>query len=348
MFDFLIVLDQQSTQLVEKLLQDLLQTTEGYQKLKNQLALQRHDEGLNQQALIPLQKENERLVKENNGLHGDIIAVREEKEANELRWKNIARQTNDEMRDTKFLAEAKDAKIRQQEQELVKIKTKLQSTLEKIYMPSADKVVDGLSKFDGEAGNNVLQGHEQAVDVVGGLANRGDGPIQAMPARDQEARAEERAQWAAEVRRADERCDMLTQANQEMQARFAHEQAICKGLVEKIKVRDEEILRLHSLYLPAQNLEKLNLKHVTQESERAVKKLEGQVDFLNQENEKLQRQVDLLKVDETGSLALAQVDALRKDLADANALVDKVRKDREDAQRNYRDTLVNLEELEVQ
>lgn len=172
-------------------------------------------------------------------------------------------------------------------------------------MPSADKVVDGLSKFDGEAGNNVLQGHEQAIDVVGGLANRGDGPVHSAPPQHQEARLEERAQWAAEVRRADERCDMLTQANQEMQARFAHEQAICKGLVEKIKVRDEEILRLHSLYLPAQNLEKLNLKHLTQESERVVKKLEGQVDFLNKENEKLQRQVDLLKVDETGSVALA-------------------------------------------
>lgn len=32
-------IDQQSTQLVEKLLQDLLQTTEGYQKLKNQIEL---------------------------------------------------------------------------------------------------------------------------------------------------------------------------------------------------------------------------------------------------------------------------------------------------------------------
>ena len=46
--DRFIFLDQQSTQLVEKLLQDLLQTTEGYQKMKNQLSLQKHDEGLNQ------------------------------------------------------------------------------------------------------------------------------------------------------------------------------------------------------------------------------------------------------------------------------------------------------------
>ena len=34
---------------------------------------------------------------------------------------------------------------------------------------------------------------------------------------------------------------------------------------------------------------------------------------MNKENEKLQRQVDLLKVDETGSVALAHVDNLRKE-----------------------------------
>lgn len=69
------------------------------------------------------------------------------------------------------------------------------------------------------------------------------------------------------------------------------------------------------MYMPAQNFEKLNLKHTYEESERAVKKLEGQVDFLNKENEKMQRQVDLLKVDETGSVALAHVENLRKEAA---------------------------------
>jgi centrosomal protein CEP135 len=38
----------QSTALVEKLLNDLLQTTEGYQKLKAEIEMVRHDESLNQ------------------------------------------------------------------------------------------------------------------------------------------------------------------------------------------------------------------------------------------------------------------------------------------------------------
>jgi len=32
-----------------------------------------HDESLNQQALLPLQKENEKITKENNKLHLEII-----------------------------------------------------------------------------------------------------------------------------------------------------------------------------------------------------------------------------------------------------------------------------------
>lgn len=68
-----ILSDVQSTQLVEKLLNDLLQTTEGYQKLKAEIEMVHHDEKLNQQALVPLQKENEKLTKENNKLHMQVI-----------------------------------------------------------------------------------------------------------------------------------------------------------------------------------------------------------------------------------------------------------------------------------
>ena len=42
----------------------------------------------------------------------------------------------DETRDMKFLADSKDTKIKQLDSELVKLKTKLQSTLERIYLPS--------------------------------------------------------------------------------------------------------------------------------------------------------------------------------------------------------------------
>mgnify|MGYP002809392348 CR=1 FL=1 len=52
----------------------------------------KHDDQLNQQALVPLQKENERVTKENNKLHMEIIQVKEERDNCELKWKNALRQ----------------------------------------------------------------------------------------------------------------------------------------------------------------------------------------------------------------------------------------------------------------
>jgi hypothetical protein len=40
---------------------------------------------------MPLQKENERLAKENNGLHLDVIKAKEELEQTDLKWKSALR-----------------------------------------------------------------------------------------------------------------------------------------------------------------------------------------------------------------------------------------------------------------
>lgn len=176
-------------------------------------------------------------------------------------------------------------------------------------------------------------------------ADHGFAPVNNVA--DQENRLDERAQWAGEVRKADERLNQMSQVLAVLQQRLEQEQSYGKTLVEKIRVRDEEILRLHDMYMPAQNLEKLNVKHVYEESGRTIKKLEGQVDFLNKENEKLQKQVDMLKVDETGSIALAQVDGLRKELDEQIDRTEKEKREHEKTQMAYRETLINLEELEL-
>jgi hypothetical protein len=46
---------------------------------------------LNQQAIVPLQKENERLSKENNVLHLDVIKFKEDLEQVDLKWKSAMR-----------------------------------------------------------------------------------------------------------------------------------------------------------------------------------------------------------------------------------------------------------------
>lgn len=70
---------------------DLLKTTEAYQLTKNELAILTNENRLNQQALLPLQKENERLAKESNGLHLEVIKAKEDLEHTDLKWKSALR-----------------------------------------------------------------------------------------------------------------------------------------------------------------------------------------------------------------------------------------------------------------
>ena len=54
-----------------------MKTTEGFQNLKQQKAALEDELPKARQALIPLTKENERVVLENNELHREIIEIKE-------------------------------------------------------------------------------------------------------------------------------------------------------------------------------------------------------------------------------------------------------------------------------
>jgi len=123
-------------------------------------------------------------------------------------------------------------------------------------------------------------------------------------------------QWAQEVRKADERCEQYHQMLGSLQQKITEEEQFTAELTSKIKVRDDEILRLHDLYQPVQNLEKINLHYQYEQNEKAVNKLQNQVDFLNKENDKLQRQCDILKGDENGNMAEAQYQDMKREMDD--------------------------------
>ncbi len=110
--------------------------TEAYKRSQNELNVSQAENKLNQQSLAPLQKENERLTKENNQLHMEIIAAREEKESVDLKWKAANRQLQNEVRDLRFLVESKDSKIKALDREIAKMRSKLEKTMSKMYLPS--------------------------------------------------------------------------------------------------------------------------------------------------------------------------------------------------------------------
>lgn len=118
---------------------------------------------------MPLQKENERLVKENNVLHLDVIKAKEELEQLDLKWKGTLRQFSNECQDLKFLVEQKDIKIRKSEGELTKVKSKLEKVMSKMYMPGQDEIVEGLAQHVTERGeqNMVMKAnHHQDYEIT--------------------------------------------------------------------------------------------------------------------------------------------------------------------------------------
>lgn len=154
----------------------------------------------------------------------------------------------------------------------------MQNALEKIYHPNADKIVDGLSQFNDKAPTNMLGAHQQSIDQTHLLQKdiHQDDPNSAVAGGLlAENQLQDQNQWAHEVRRADERCEQYQNIVNEFQAKLQSEVEFTKDLTHKIKIRDHEILRLHELFKPAQNLEKLNLKYQFEQNEASVQKLQN-------------------------------------------------------------------------
>ena len=59
----------------------------------------------------------------------------------------------------------------------------------------------------------------------------------------------------------------------DLKAQLDSETQFTEELTSKIKIRDEEILRLHDMYNPGQNLEKINLKFIQEQNETVITKL---------------------------------------------------------------------------
>lgn len=74
-------------------------------------------------------------------------------------------------------------------------------------------------------------------------------------------------------------------------------------------------------------MEKINLKYQYEQNDKAVKNLQNQVDFLNRENDQLQRQVEILKGDGEGNLALSQFTTLKQEIESLTKLNDRLQKD---------------------
>lgn len=86
-----------------------------------------------------------------------------------MKWKAANRQLQNEVRDLRFLVESKDSKIKALDREIAKMRSKLEKTMSKMYLPSQDEVIEDLAGDILERGElNIMAkagGHMQEFEL---------------------------------------------------------------------------------------------------------------------------------------------------------------------------------------
>lgn len=131
-------------------------------------------------------------------------------------------------------------------------------------------------------------------------------------------------EWANELRKADQRSQEIRLRCEQLQSSNATLEQRIKSLEDSIETRDNEILRLGSLYQGGQNNERITLQYHQSQNEKTIAKLQSQVDFVNKENHRLQSQLDIFVKDRT---VIDHIDEYRKQVDELTFENHTLRKD---------------------
>ena len=263
-----------SAALVERLLGDLVRTTEGFQSLKKANDEIKQEALLKTNGLLPLQKENVRLTKENNDLHLELIRTKETCESQESRWKSSLKVLEGEKNDMKFIVQQKGSSVQRLEEENQGLKQKLDVILGKAYTTK----LKGLKDRDFE--------QENLKNSINSLNKRDSQALEAWS----DKRIEDLKVWAEKLREADQRVLELESAlkNSGLERQVFEERI--RFLEQAVQGREKEIKRLHGrleLSSPSDRLEKVAAGFEHEQMGEKVKRLEHQLDLLSKENQSL-------------------------------------------------------------
>ena len=281
----------ESVFLVDKLLNDLIKTNEGFQKLKKISEIQKSELESEKQSTLPLRRENQKIVNENNSLHREMIKIKEEIDKKELKFESAIRKLNEEKEEMRFLIQQKDLAIKNAEGETDNIRRKLNEILQKVYgdynnsgLAGAEKLLKtGTTKpmniigkktefFLPNAIENTITNHLNADTAFKSLNNN----------------LSDKEEWARDLREADERAIKFRNETKMSEERNKELSFKIEGLDKQIHARDIEIKRLNDNYFLSDNLEEIKVKYQSNHLQSNVEKLNLQIDYLNKRNHDLE------------------------------------------------------------
>lgn len=307
----------ESVPLVEKLFSDLVHTTESLKNVKLQLGKQEKERTVYEDNVEPYRSDNAKLVKENNELHLQLIKLREETDQVIRDLKTSVRKLEHENADLKFLNTQYVHKVKALEKEN-KSKTERIQDLQEKNLHAVVETPGGRRKQ--------IPLRRQRMDIESMVS----------PARDLNDKADDvHDPYVADLLNvADTRIEDLQVQVSQLQDEKSSTERRNKSLRKQVESRDKEIERLNQLLDGGRPVDAVLRESKKDSSERVVAHLNVQVDYLQQANHDLEKQLkDTVdqKVEATrraNELEATNADLLLE-LKDLNRLSRQVEQDKE-------------------
>ena len=281
----------ESVFLVDKLLNDLIKTNEGFQKLKKISEIQKTELESEKQATLPLRSENQKIVNENNSLHREMIKIKEEIDKKEVKFETAIRKLNEEKDEMKFLIQQKDIAIKSSESETDSIRRKLNEILQKVYGDYNNSGLAGADKLlkTGTTKPMNIIGKKTEFFLPNAIENNNSNLINADTAfKSLNNNLSDKEEWARDLREADERALKFRNETKFAEEKIKELSHKMEGLEKQIHARDMEIKRLNDNYFLSDNLEEIKVKYQANHLQSNVEKLNLQIDYLNKRNHELE------------------------------------------------------------
>ncbi|KAM7443892.1 hypothetical protein ABFA07_007461 [Porites harrisoni] len=264
----------ESVPLVEKLFSDLVHTTESLKNLKLQVGRQEKEKTVYEDNVEPYRSDNAKLVKENNELHLQLIKLREETDQIIRDLKASVRKLEHENADLKFLNTQYVHKVKALEKEN-KAKTDRIQDLQEKNLHAVVETPGGRRKQ--------IPLRRQRMDIESTVS-----PARSLPGEKDDLQDP----YVADLLNvADTRIEELQEQLSHLEDEKSSTERRNKSLRKQVEARDKEIERLNRLLDGGRPVEAVLRDGKKDSSERVVAHLNVQVDYLQQANRDLEKQL---------------------------------------------------------
>jgi len=292
----------ESTQLVDRLLTELIAATQGYEKLHNNYKKQKSELEAEKKICLPLRNENMKFVRENNELHLEIIKIREEFERNEISLSTSISKLNKEKQEMRFLIIQKDSHNKKIENELENLRKRLNEITEKIYgdsIKSKKRIINNsvaIAKIQNDniinndfyinSNSNIIGKKQEMLMPRGLLDDPSDFEFPSDVRKIFKEIEANKEQWACDIKACDERAGKFRDEIKKLVEDNKNLIAKVEFLERQKGLREQEIKRISANYSTTDNIEEIKVKYNAEQLKKQVEKLNAQIDFLNKENHK--------------------------------------------------------------